>query len=92
MYYTAPLADILRFHEMQFHFYADDTKLCISFSTNNDMELTNSITTIEECLSDTDKWMSINRLKLNKDKTDLLYLFSKYNPQQSLPTLRFGTD
>ena len=92
MYYTAPLADILRFHEMQFHFYADDTKLCISFSTNNDMELTNSITTIEECLSDTDKWMSINRLKLNKDKTDLLYLFLKYNPQQSLPPPRFGTD
>ena len=23
--YTAPLADIVRFHEMQFHFYADDT-------------------------------------------------------------------
>ena len=22
--YTAPLANILRFHEMQFHFYADD--------------------------------------------------------------------
>ena len=36
--------------------------------------------------------MSINRLKLNKDKTELLYLFSKYNPQQSLPPLRFGTD
>ena len=55
MYYTSPLADILRFHEMQFHFYADDTKLCISFSAHSDMELTNSITTIEECLSDTDK-------------------------------------
>ena len=82
--HTAPLADILRFHEMQFHFYADDTQLYISFSTNNDMELTNSITKIEECLSDIDKWMSINRLKLNKDKTELLYLFSKYNPQQSL--------
>ena len=72
---------------MQFHFYADDTQLYISFSTNNDMELTNSITKIEECLSDTDKWMSINRLKLNKDKTELLYLFSKYNPQQSLSPL-----
>ena len=35
--------------------------------------------------------MSINRLKLNKDKTELP-LFSKYNPQQSLPPLRFGTD
>ena len=56
------------------------------------MELTNSITKIEECPSDIDKWMSINRLKLNKDKTELLYLFSKYNPQESLPPLRFGTD
>ena len=77
---------------MPFHFYADDTQLYISFSTNNDMELTNSITKIEECLSDIDKWMSINRLKLNKDKTELLQLFSKYNPQKSLPPLRFGTD
>ena len=90
--YTALLADILRFHEMQFHFYADDIHLYISFSTNKDAELTNSITKIEECLSDIDKWMSINRLKLNKDKTELLYVFSKYNPQQSLPPLRFGTD
>ena len=44
--YTAPLADILRFHEMQFHFYADDIQFYISFSTNNDGELTNSITKI----------------------------------------------
>ena len=90
--YKGPLADILRFHEIKFHFYTNDTQLYISFSTNNDMELTNSITKIEECLSDIDKWMSINRLKLNKDKTELLYVFSKYNPQQSLPPLRFGTD
>ena len=47
---------------------------------------------MNECHSDFDKWMSINRLKLNKVKTELLYLFSKYNPQQSLPPLRFGTD
>ena len=36
--------------------------------------------------------MSINRLKVDKDKTALLYLFSKYNSQQSLLPLRFGTD
>ena len=47
---------------------------------------------MNECHSDFDEWMSINRLKLNKVKTELLYLFSKYNPQQSLPPLRFGTD
>ena len=65
---------------MQFHFYDDDTQLNISFSTKNDMELTKNISKIEECLSDIEKWMSINRLKLNKDKTEILYLFSKYNP------------
>ena len=90
--YTTPMADILRLQEMPFHFYAHNTQLYISISTNNDVELTNSITKIEECLSDIDKWMSINRLKLNKEKTELLYVFSKYNPQQSLPPLRFGTD
>ena len=90
--YTAPLADILRLHDMQFHFYADDTQLYISFSTNDDLELTNSIAKIEKCLSDLDQWMSLNKLKLNKDKTELLYLYSKYCPQQSLPPLRFGSD
>ena len=90
--YTAPLADILRYHEMQFHFYADDTQLYISFSTNNDVELTNAVRKIEECLSDLDKWMALNKLKLNKDKTELLYLYSKHNPQQSLPPIRFGQD
>ena len=77
---------------MQFHFYADDTQLYISFSTNDDLELTNSIVKIEKCLSDLDQWMSLNKLKLNKDKTELLYLYSKYCPQQSLPPLRFGSD
>ena len=47
---------------------------------------------MNECLSDIDKWMSINRLKLNKVKTKLFYLFSKSNPLQSLPPLHFGTD
>ena len=78
--YTAPLADILRFHDMQFHFYADDTQLYISFSVNDGLELTSSIAKIENCLSDLDKWMALNKLKLNKDKTELLYLYSKHNP------------
>ena len=41
--YTAPLVDILRLHDMQFHFCAYDTQLYISFSDNDDLELTNSI-------------------------------------------------
>ena len=67
--YTASLADILRYHEMQFHFCVDDTQLLISLSTNNDVKLTNTVGKIEKSLSELDKWMSLNKLKLNKDKT-----------------------
>ena len=62
------------------------------FSVNDDLELTSSISKIENCLSDLDKWMALNKLKLNKDKTELLYLYSKHNPQQSLHPFRFGSD
>ena len=73
--------------------FAPMTLNCIFLSLQTTTwNITNSITKIEECLSDNDKWMSINRLKLNKGKTELLYLFSKYNSQQSLPPLRFQTE
>ena len=53
--------------------------LMTHFSANDDRELNRSIAKIEECLSDLDKWMSLNKLKLNKDKTELLYLYSEHS-------------
>ena len=47
---------------------------------------------IEKCLTDIDTWMTLNKLKLNKDKTELIFLSSKHSPQQSLPSLHFGSD
>ena len=62
------LADILRFYDIVFHFYAVENQLCTSFSVNDDMESFNGIAKIEERLADLDKWVSLNKLKLNKDK------------------------
>jgi len=90
--YTAPLADALRYHKMKFHFFADDTQLHISFEPNNDLELASTIDKIQDCLSDFYKWMSLNTLKLNEDKTELLYLYSKQCPIKSLPPFRFEND
>ena len=90
--YTSPVADILRQHRMSFHLYADDTQLYIPFSCNDDLSLNDSMKLIENCLSDIDAWMTTNKLKLNKDKTEFLLFSSKHSPQLSLPSLQFGSD
>lgn len=77
---------------MQFQNYVNTTRLYISFPTNDELELTYSIAKIEECLTYHDKWVSLNKLKLNKVETELLYFCSKYSLQCSLPPLRFGKD
>ena len=71
--YTAPLADILRLHEMQFHFYADDIQFYISFSANNDMELTNSITKIVHQQTKTKQRQDRTSLPILKVKSTTIY-------------------
>ena len=47
---------------------------------------------IEKCLNDIYLWMTANKLKLNKDKMELIYFYSKYSPQTSFIPLHFGDD
>ena len=51
---------------MCYHLYADDIQMYVSFATNDDNSLNSFITKIENCLSDTNFWMTANKLKLNK--------------------------
>ena len=86
--YTSPLAEILKHHNMCYHLYANDTQIYVSFATNDDNSPNSSITKIENCLSDINLWMTANKLKLNKSKTDLIYIYSRNNPQTSLPSIQ----
>ena len=75
--YTAPLADILRNHGMDFHLYANDTQIYISFKSS---EVDLATANVEECIRDVDNWMSHNMFKLNRGKTELLILNSRHRP------------
>ena len=82
--YTSLLSDIACKHELSFHFYADDTQLYVTFETSslNDMEL--SKCRLEACVREIDTWMLLNRLKLNKDKTELLVVSSLHLARPTL--------
>ena len=60
-------------HGVSLHAYADDTQLYLHFRRD---EMTSSADQLERCVLDIGHWMSTNRLKLNADKTELLFASS----------------
>ena len=81
--YTSPIGDISRRHRLNYHLYADDTQLYLSFKLTP-TELPSSIAKIEACVSEIDSWMVCNKLKLNRGKTELLILSARHRPPPSI--------
>ena len=79
---------------MQFHLYADDTQLYLTFDgTNNDSEQS-AQAQIETCITEIKDWMLINQLKLNIDKTEFLRVHPlKQNTADTpIPVFNIGDD
>ena len=57
----------MRHLEVNFHLYAGDTQLYLTFkSSTTDL----AKLAIEDCVRDIDAWMTVNMLKINRDKIE----------------------
>jgi len=66
--YTSHLADVVKCHNVSYHFYAHDSQLYLSFRGNQ--QLLRSRRSLEQCLTDISLWMLANGLKLNHESID----------------------
>lgn len=77
--YTKPMGAIIKSHNLDYHFYADDTQIYVSFNPLNVSATRSVIENIECCISDINLWMTSNKLKLNGDKTDVMLFTSSHS-------------
>ena len=90
--YTSPLGDIVRFHGMCFHCYADDMQIYLSFESSSTVDKLSAVSCIEACISDINKWMLCNKLKLNNSKTEVLVIGARHRPHPQLDLLLVGDE
>ena len=76
--YTAPTGDICRNNNVEFHLYANDTPLYLSFKPSKLNSKLNCITRIENCINEINVWMTQNLLKLNSDKTEFILFGTRH--------------
>ena len=82
--YIKPLSAIIDSHSIIHHSFADDLQLQMSAPPDRISELFHSI---QSCTSDVKAWATANMLKLNDNKTDLMFVISKRTKHlHSLPT------
>ena len=58
-------------HGVKIHAYADDLQTYVSC---NAVDQSAAVTQVLACIDDIGNWMSSNRLKLNADKTEFIWL------------------
>ena len=87
--YSSPVADIISKHGLMSHSYADDTQIYFYCKPEQMSDLANKFS---ECTLELEAWMASNRLKLNCEKTDILWLRSRYQQlmPNSIPSVSVG--
>ena len=69
--YVSPLGNVIRKHGLDFHFFADDTRLYLAFDANAVGSLSDALSTVLAAITDVKDWLRRNLLKFNISKTEL---------------------
>lgn len=77
--YMTKLGLIIQRHDLNYHIYADDTQIYLSFDINDSLV---AIRQLELCISDIRAWMVEHKLKLNDDKTEFIVISSPHNKKE----------
>jgi hypothetical protein len=80
--YASPVSDVIGGHAMMHESFADDTQLHQSAPI---AEIDSLISRTQGCVTDLRDWMTTNKLQLNDDKTELMFVTKQPN-HPSLPS------
>ena len=86
--YTSPISDIIQSHGLKYHLYADDTQPYLASNPAYSEDLVAATSCVEACVAEIRVWMSRNYLKLNDDKSELLFFHTRHSPRPDISNIR----
>jgi len=90
--YTASLSNIISAHGFNLCQYADDCQLYLSVPVD---DAPSAVTQLSQCVADVAKWLSASRLRLNPNKTVIMWLGSRHQADKAtvkdIPILQSST-
>ena len=83
--YIIPIFKIIdKYKLIKYHLYADDLQLYIESSSENDCT---SVKLLNECINEITEWFNSISLKINPEKTKIIYINLKGNSNENNPQL-----
>ena len=85
--YTCPIWLIIKKYSLDYHIYADDIQLYVTFCPTDPNSTNAALSWLSSCITEIQNWMTKNYLKLNQEKTEFFIAASSHHMQNVTPVL-----